>query len=235
MGNTNFGRDFGSTPTVNGAPVSTANPQPVTVDNGTAITGATMPAGGVGPLGWLSAIWYRLTNGITVNAGTGPATPWGVSLDAASLAALETTELGATTLAALETTELGATTLAALETTTTLDGGPAWTSVWGVAGVPFASADQHSAVANVTDAPTSGQKLVITDLIVSVDTNMSVTFKEEASGIVMFGPWYCSANSGPIQVTLRSKKKLAAADKKLQVLTSVAGNITVQAGYFSEA
>jgi hypothetical protein len=145
---------------------------------------------------------------VVANAGAPPATPWGVSLDAA--------------------------TLAALETTTTLDGGPAWTSVWGVAGVPFTSPDQHSAVASVTDAPTSGQKLVITDLIVSVDTNMSVTFKEETSGTIIFGPWYCSANSGPIQVTLRSKKKLPVANKKLQVLTSVAGNITVQVGYYSE-
>ena len=116
----------------------------------------------------------------------------------------------------------------------TQDAGPAWTSVFGVAGVPFTSADQHSAVASVTDAPTSGQKLVITDLIVSVDTAMSVTFKEETSGTVIFGPWYCSANSGPMQITLRSKKKLPTADKKLQVITSVAGNITVSAGYFSE-
>lgn len=29
MGNTNFGRDYGATPTVNGAPISTANPEPV--------------------------------------------------------------------------------------------------------------------------------------------------------------------------------------------------------------
>lgn len=115
------------------------------------------------------------------------------------------------------------------------DSGPAWTSVWGVAGVPFASADQHSAVASVTDAPTSGQKLVITDLIVSVDTAMSVTFKCETSGVIVFGPWYLAANSGPVQLTPRSKRKLATADKKLQVITSVAGNITVSAAYYSEA
>lgn len=116
----------------------------------------------------------------------------------------------------------------------TSDAGPSWTSVWGVAGVPFASADQHSVVASVTDAPTSGQKLCIDDLIVSVDTAMNVTFKEETSGTVMFGPWYLPANT-TLQVTLRGKKKLATADTKLQVITSVAGNITVQAGYHSEA
>jgi hypothetical protein len=41
-----------------------------------------------------------------------------VSLAAATLTALETTELGATTLSALETIDLGATTLSALENTT---------------------------------------------------------------------------------------------------------------------
>lgn len=115
-----------------------------------------------------------------------------------------------------------------------LDAGPSWTSVWGVAGVPFSSADQHSAVASVTDAPTSAQKLCIDDLIISVDTAMSVTLKEETSGTVIFGPWYLPANT-TLQVTLRGKKKLPASDKKLQVITSVAGNITVQAGYHSES
>ncbi|WP_027533826.1 hypothetical protein [Bradyrhizobium sp. WSM3983] len=118
---------------------------------------------------------------------------------------------------------------------TSLDGGPSWSSVWGVGGVPFTSADQHSAVASVTDAPAVGQKLVIDDLIVSTDTDMTVTFKEETSGNVFFGPWYVTAKSGPMQVTPRGKKKLGTADKKLQVVTSVAGNITVQASYHSEA
>ena len=114
------------------------------------------------------------------------------------------------------------------------DSGPAWISKWGVSGSPFTSADQHSAVASVTDAPTSGKKLCIDDLIISVDTTMSVTFKEETSGTVIAGPYYLWANSGPIQVTTRGKLKLPTADKKLQVITSVAGNIMVQASYHSE-
>lgn len=119
--------------------------------------------------------------------------------------------------------------------TAVCDSGSGIASVWGVSGVPFTSADQHSAVASVTDAPTGGQKLVIDDIIVSVDTNMSVTFKEETSGTVVFGPWYITAASGPIQITPRGKKKLAVAGKKLQVITSAAGNISVQASYHSEA
>lgn len=117
----------------------------------------------------------------------------------------------------------------------TKDNGPAWTSVWGLAGVPFASADQHGGVASVTDAPTGGQHIVVDDIIVSVDTAMSVTLKEETTGTIMFGPWYLPANSGPVQLTPRGKKKLPTADKKLQVITSIAGNITVQVGYHSEA
>lgn len=117
----------------------------------------------------------------------------------------------------------------------TTDAGPAWTTVWGVSGLPFTSADQHSAVASVTDAPTSGQKLVLDDIIVSVDTQMNVTFKCETTGAVVCGPFYLPANS-QMQVTPRGKgRKLATADKKLQVITSVAGNIMVDIGYHSEA
>jgi hypothetical protein len=134
--------------------------------------------------------------------------------------------------AALQT---AANTLLATIAAGTKDNGPAWTSVWGVAGVPFASPDQHGTAASVTDAPTTGQRLVIDDLIVSVDTAMSVTFKEEASGNIVAGPWYLPANSGPIQITPRGKNKMLTVNKKLQVVTSVAGNITVLAGYHSEA
>jgi hypothetical protein len=115
------------------------------------------------------------------------------------------------------------------------DVGPAWTSAHGVSAAPFTSADQHSAAASVTDAPTAGQKLVITDIFFSTDTAMSVTFKCETSGVVITGPYYVPANFAG-QLTPRGKFwKLATADKKLQVITSVAGNIMVDAGYYSEA
>jgi hypothetical protein len=113
------------------------------------------------------------------------------------------------------------------------DAGPAWTSVRGISGVPFLSADQHSAPASVTDAPTSGQKLCITDTVISVDTQMSVTFKEETTGTIVSGPYYMTANS-VLQVTPRGKFKLPTANKRLQVLTSVSGNIMVCSYYYSE-
>ena len=44
----------------------------VTADNGTPITGASMPSGGAGVTGWLSAIWKQLTGTISVTQGTSP-------------------------------------------------------------------------------------------------------------------------------------------------------------------
>lgn len=114
------------------------------------------------------------------------------------------------------------------------DSGPTWTSAHGIAGVPFTSADQHSAVAVCTSAPTSGQKLVITDLIISVDTACKVTLTEETSGTVVWGPHYLTA--GIHQNTTRSRFfKLATANKKLAVQTDIAAFITVDAFYYSEA
>lgn len=115
----------------------------------------------------------------------------------------------------------------------TKDAGPNWTSVFGVAGARFTSANASAADAAVTDAPTAGQKLVPTDVLISVDTAMRVDLKEETSGTVI-ASIYMAANTSQ-QITFRSKVKLATADKKLMVRTSVAGNIAVTTAYFSEA
>lgn len=114
----------------------------------------------------------------------------------------------------------------------TKDAGAAWVSAYGIAGVTFASADASSA-AVCTSAPTAGQKLVITDLIVSVKADMDVTFEEETTGtdkLVL----YCKAGA-IAQITPRSKLKLDTADKKLTVKASAAGAISVLAFYHSEA
>lgn len=111
------------------------------------------------------------------------------------------------------------------------DAGPAWTSVFGVSGALVASADMTSA-ANVTDAPTAGQKIVITDILVSVDTAMNVLFEEETSGTDLLKV-FIPAN-GTIQITPRGKLKLATADKKITAKASVAGNISITVFYYSE-
>lgn len=115
----------------------------------------------------------------------------------------------------------------------TRDAGPQWTSVFGVAGARFTSANASAVAAAVSDVPTNGQKIVVTDVLVSVDTAMRVDLKEETSGTVV-ASLYLPANSS-VQFTPRGKLKLAVADKKLTVQTSVAGNVAVTAFYYSEA
>ncbi len=112
------------------------------------------------------------------------------------------------------------------------DNGPGWASVFGVSGARVTSADASGGI-NVTDAPTAGQKLVVTDVLVSADTAVRVDFKVETAGTVLASV-YLPAN-GTLQLTFRGKLKLALADKKLQVQTSAAGNIAVTANYYSEA
>jgi hypothetical protein len=115
----------------------------------------------------------------------------------------------------------------------TRDNGPFWTSVFGVSGARFTSSNQSASAASVTDAPTAGQKIVATDLLVSVDTAMRVDFREQTSGTVVASV-YLPAN-GTMQFTPRTKLKLATADRTLQVQTSASGNIAVTALYYSEA
>lgn len=112
------------------------------------------------------------------------------------------------------------------------DNGAAWTSVFGVSGAAVVSADMTAAAA-VTDAPTSGQKIVLTDIVISSDTAMNVLIEEETSGTDLFKV-FVPAN-GTVQITPRSKMKLATVNKKVTAKASVAGNIAVTAFYFSEA
>lgn len=108
------------------------------------------------------------------------------------------------------------------------DGGPSWTSVY-----TFTTSADATGGADITAAPTGGQKIVITDLVVSTDTAMSISFLEETSGTEVLR-LYLPA-SGTVQVTPRSKMKLATADKKLRIDASTAGNVAVTAFYHSEA
>ena len=110
----------------------------------------------------------------------------------------------------------------------TMDAGPAWASSY----LHAASADASGGV-DVTAAPTSGQKIVIDDVIVSVNTAMWVLFEEETSGTDIIKV-YLVANS-TVQITPRGRIKLPTADKKLRIDTSAAGNIAVTLCYHSEA
>lgn len=115
----------------------------------------------------------------------------------------------------------------------TKDAGPSWTTSLGVGGARVTSADQSGAVASITDAPTSGQKIVVTDILFSSDTALRLDFSCETTGTIVASV-YCAAGSSG-QFTPRGKLKLATADKKLQWRASVAGNIAVTPLYYSEA
>lgn len=112
------------------------------------------------------------------------------------------------------------------------DEGPAWTSSFGVLGAVVDNPDNVTQLRAVTDLPTSGKKLVITDLLISVDTATRVRLTEETAGTVKVS-LYMAANSS-VQYTPRSKIKLGTADKRLLLTTTVSANVAVGASYYSE-
>ncbi|MDP2619921.1 MAG: hypothetical protein Q8P46_07045 [Hyphomicrobiales bacterium] len=97
----------------------------------------------------------------------------------------------------------------------------------------LASADASATPADISAAPASGEKIVLDDLFLSVDTDLLVTVKEETSGTVMLA-LYMAAGTAQ-QFTPRGKMKLPVAGKKLQVQTSATGNIKVTALTHGEA
>ena len=110
----------------------------------------------------------------------------------------------------------------------TRDAGPDWISSY----TYTTSADMQTA-ADLTAAPTSGEYLVITDIILSSDTQMLFEFEEETSSTVI-GAVRLPAD-GTVQLTPRGTWKLPVADKKLQGDASAAGNVYVTIFYHSEA
>ncbi len=89
------------------------------------------------------------------------------------------------------------------------------------------------AVADITDAPTSGQKLVITDIILSSDTALRIDLSEETTGTI-FESVFMGAGS-TVNLVTRGKFKLITANKKLQWRTSAAGNVSATVLFYSEA
>jgi hypothetical protein len=122
------------------------------------------------------------------------------------------------------------TTVVESGTMITQDGGPGIGA--GVAQAPV-HGDFNPAVA-LTAAPTSGQKWVITDIIISTVAVCEVDIEEETSATVLFGPIIMPA-SGYAQFTLRGKLKLPTADKKVMGKSSGDDHCTIQVSGYSEA
>jgi hypothetical protein len=113
----------------------------------------------------------------------------------------------------------------------TRDGGPCWTSVFGVAGEAVALADMTLG-AMVTDNPTAGQKIVIVDVLVASIVDNWVLFSEETTLDELFSiavPAY-----GTVQFTPRGFMKLSTADKQLIATTDNVGGVSITVTYFSE-
>jgi hypothetical protein len=110
---------------------------------------------------------------------------------------------------------------------------PSLPAALGVTGARFHSADASGAAAAITDAPTAGKRLVITDLLISVQTNMVLTFTEQTSGTILAVLDLLA--HVPFQFSPRGKMRLATADKTLMVRASVSGVVDITPLWYSEA
>jgi hypothetical protein len=114
----------------------------------------------------------------------------------------------------------------------TSDAGPSWTSKYGVSGAAAVSANASSTPLVITDAPTSEQKIVLDDLILSVDTAMTLILRT-TTGVVILAKFYLPANA-VIQITPRGRIKAPTKNQTLELLASASGNIAATAVFHSE-
>lgn len=112
----------------------------------------------------------------------------------------------------------------------TYDGGPSWnTNVGATTREVVESADATGAGVPVTIEPETGHSLAITDLVISVDTEMSLVFQDTSMTPLRIFKVFMPANS-TIQITPRGWYQLATG-KQLYVVASAAGNIAVTSFY----
>lgn len=96
----------------------------------------------------------------------------------------------------------------------------------GVGGAAVTSADASAAPVAVTDAPGVGKRLMVSHLIISVDTaGIIVNLTEETTGVLK-ARIYTNANS-PALSSADIDLPLATPNKRLMLQTNKAGNIAV--------
>ena len=93
------------------------------------------------------------------------------------------------------------------------------------------SADMTGA-ADLTTAPPTGQYLVVTDILIGVDTAMLFQFLEETSGTCI-GTVDLIQNSS-IFISPRGRWRLPVAGKKLQGDAGASGNVHITVWYYFE-
>lgn len=115
---------------------------------------------------------------------------------------------------------------------TSLDGGPGWNTGVGSDAYPrqvIESADASAGVVITVD-PEPTETISVTDLIISVDTAMTVTIRDNSSPTPLkLFKFFMPAN-GTIQITPRGWLQVTTG-KKLSVITSASGNIAITSFY----
>lgn len=100
------------------------------------------------------------------------------------------------------------------------DNGPSWTPV-----LTYTTSADITTAAAISAAPTSGQKVVADDILLSSAVDCLFTLQEETSATVLAN---VKLTAGiPCQITLRSGLRVPTADKKLFGKASAAGNVYV--------
>lgn len=107
------------------------------------------------------------------------------------------------------------------------DGGVLW-----VRKAKYVTSADMSAAADISDAPTAGQKIVADDVLISSAVALEFSLQEETSGTVLASV-FLPAN-GTVQITLRNGLQVPTAGKKLQGKASGAGNVRITTLYHGE-
>ena len=107
------------------------------------------------------------------------------------------------------------------------DAGPYWTATQKYA----TSADASSTALAITNAPTAGMVCVIDDMLVSTDTDLTLTIR--TTGLTAFAKLYCFAYV-PLQITFRNGLRSPTVSQAVEILASAAWNIATTVSYHSE-
>jgi len=111
------------------------------------------------------------------------------------------------------------------------DGGPEWVSRVGVDGVnPVASSDPTGEGVALTPNAPSGKQFVITDIFISSDTAMLLTFGNDGNDWLKV---YIGANETK-QITPRGRLGVIGGETGLRVYSDVPGNLSISPIYYEE-
>ena len=94
------------------------------------------------------------------------------------------------------------------------------------------SADMSGGVADITAIPSSGKRIFLDSMLVSTNTTLKFTLKEQSSGTVV-GAFYILANTTQ-NLVFPNRLVLPVADRKLQCITSASGQVEITTFYHSE-